>query len=90
MLSVYNITSMSFSLLWQAPLVNDRNGIIRKYLINVTELDSGDSFVVESFNLSTVITSLHPNYYYNFSISAVTVSAGPASIPSLVQTLEDG
>lgn len=75
---------------WQPPPNEQHNGIIREYVINITEIYSGNTFILVSVSLYANITSLHPNYYYQISVSAVTISAGPPSVFILLKTLEDG
>ena len=85
-----SLTSESISLSWDPPPFGEQNGRIRQYLINVTELDTGASFLQTSLGTEFTIFSLHPNYYYEFTVAAVTVGVGPPSPPIIVQTNEDG
>ena len=85
-----SLTSESISLSWDPPPFGEQNGRIRQYLINVTELDTGASFLQTSSGTEFTVFSLHPNYYYAFTVAAVTVGAGPPSPPIVVQTNEDG
>ena len=85
-----SLTSESISLSWDPPPFDQQNGRIRQYLINVTELDTGTSFLQTSLGTEFTVYSLHPHYYYEFTIAAVTVGVGPATPPIVVQTNEDG
>ena len=86
------ITSSSFHLSWIEPLPADQNGLIRQYLVNVTELDTGNVFPYTTTGSVTELTvgSLHPYYHYASSVSAVTVLAGPYSNLQTVTTDIDG
>ena len=85
-----SLTSESISLSWDPPPFDQQNGRIRQYLINITELDTGSSFLQTSSGTEFTVYSLHPNYYYEFTVAAVTVGVGPPSPPIVVQTNEDG
>lgn len=75
---------------WQPPLSEERNGIIRLYIINVTELESGTVEQHVSIQQTITISSLHPYYVYQYSVAAQTVALGPFSEPALVQMPEAG
>ena len=64
--------------------------MIRHYIVNVTELETGNSFLHTSADTEITIFSLHPFYNYAFTVVAVTVAEGPPSLPIFVQTLPDG
>ena len=88
------ITPSSFYLTWTEPPPADQNGLIRQYLVNVTELNNctGNMFSFTTIDSETEFTveSLYPYYNYSCSVSAVTVSAGPYSSLQTVQTDIDG
>ena len=75
---------------WQPPLSEERNGIVRLYIINVTELESGAFEQHVSIHQTITISSLHPYYIYRYSVAAQTVALGPFSEPALVQMPEAG
>ena len=84
-------SSDTILLTWDPPLVQNRNGIITGYVINVTALDTGDisQFITSNHNLT--LDSLMPFSTYAFIIAARTsVGAGPFSTDITIQTLEDG
>ena len=58
--------------------------------MNITELDTGQHFQVVSSTSSVSVTSLHPFYNYEWTVSAFTVGKGPYSVPLSITTLEDG
>ena len=72
------------------PSAESHNGIIRQYLINVTEQDTGRKFQQTSSTTSMTVVMLHPYYVYQFSIAVVTVSTGPYSEPIELRTPVDG
>ena len=87
---VANVTSTSFILSWRSPLTEDHNGIIRQYLINITEENTDTLLQLTSTELSTVVNFLHPFYNYTCTIAAVTIEASAYSTPITVTTLEEG
>ncbi len=66
------------------------NGVLRLYLVKVTELASNVTTVVNSTADQMEIGRLHPYYDYRLSVSAVTISPGPYSTAIVVKTAEDG
>ena len=84
-LSVSSVTSTSFYLSWTDPLPVYQNGLIRQYLINITELDTGNVYSYSAITTEYNIGFLHPYYYYT-----CTVAAGPFSDAVTVQTGIDG
>ena len=61
------------ALSWSAPLFEDCNGVIRHYIVNVTELETGYEFGEVTTHMARTYSSLHPYYTYEFSVYAVTV-----------------
>lgn len=89
-LTVSDLMSRSLHLSWAPPLPETANGIIRRYLVNVTEMDSGDAALITvSFNSTLQIYTLHPHTSYLVSVSAFTVSEGPYAVLE-VETPQDG
>ena len=85
-----NVSSTSFVLFWSPPPTNQQNGIIREYTVNLTELQTGNSIVLNSTSTSVSVLSLHPYYTYKCVVSAYTVGSGPYSEVFTITTLEDG
>ena len=75
---------------WGEPPSNQQNGIIREYRVNITEVATGRVFQRVSTTTSIEITSLHPFYVYEWTVSAFTVGEGPYSSISTITTPEDG
>lgn len=88
-IDVTMITSTSISLQWSPPIEMLWNGIIREYLINITEYNTGTSLVYYSMMTSLTVSSLHPYYTYLGQVSAFTVGYGPFDVFQ-VTTLQDG
>lgn len=87
-LVISNLESRSFHLRWDPPPTDRANGIIRRYLVNLTEERSGRERILESFSTSLEVNDVHPHTTYLVSVSAFTVSNGPALL-EVVNTLED-
>ncbi len=81
--------SVSILLNWDQP-DGRHNGIIREYRLNITELDTGRVFYNVSATTSLFVSNLHPDYTYQWTVTAFTVGEGPYSVFSTVTTLEDG
>ena len=79
---------MSIFLDWDEPPAEYQNGIIREYHINLTETETGIVLTKVVTTDSATISSLHPNYNYSITITAVTVLPGPVSPAIVVKTLE--
>lgn len=88
-LSISDLESRSFHAHWAPPPITATNGIIRKYLVNLTDLSSGLERSMESFVPSLEIHSVHPYTVYLLSVSAFTVSGGPYAVLE-VPTPQDG
>lgn len=88
-LVISDLESRSFHLQWGPPPADRANGIIRKYLVNLTEESSGRERILETFGTSLEVNDVHPHTTYLVSVSAFTVSNGPALL-EVVSTLEDG
>ena len=88
-LAVTDITSKSVKLSWLPPQKELTNGVIRNYVIEIQETNTGMNFSLKtSVHLTHVVGDLHPYYTYRFSIYAVTVSTGPLTTPLIATTLE--
>ena len=83
-------SATAISLNWDPPLVEDQNGVIREYLINVTENETGNSFQLSVIDTTVTLSSLHPAYTYECRVSAVTTDAGPFSPAVTITTIETG
>ena len=87
---VPTINQRQIELVWAPPPMDQQNGIIRRYIINVTSVDDGEELITYSETTSTLVQNLHPFTTYACSVSAETVATGPFSLPVVIQTPEDG
>ena len=86
---VLAVDSKTLELMWQPPDNRSRNGIIQRYHINITELDTQSTFLLETTALSVVVDNLHPYYSYSCSVAAETVELGPFSVVIVITLPED-
>ena len=84
-----SLDSRTLLLSWSPPLVEDRNGVTRMYIVNLTEEETGRKFHFETELITLNLTSMHPFYHYSWSVAAYTVGIGPYSNPLTVQMPED-
>ena len=89
-LTAVAINSTSVHLSWLPPDEDQHNGDIRHYNIRITEFHSGRVIQLNSTDITTVYTGLHPAYTYSFTVAAVTVEIGPYSDLATVRMPEDG
>lgn len=75
---------------WIAPPTINHNGIIRYFVIIVTEINTGYKFQLTAEATSEVVSSLHPFYTYEVVVAAVTTERGPFSDSLVFQLPEDG
>ena len=87
--SVVTVTSEMFVLSWEQPAFEETNGIIRHYVIQVTEVETGDSYTVTSNTTRVTLHGLHPFYTYICTVAAETIGIGPYSIEIVVQLAEE-
>ena len=64
--------------------------MIQRYLVNATEVDTGNMYGHVSLNTNFTLFALHPYYTYMITVSAVTVALGPATSPITIRTDQDG
>ncbi len=81
-------TTIVFS--WNPPREEVQNGVIRKYIVQVEEIESGNFSLYTSFSTSMEIFSLHPDYTYDLRVAAFTIAIGPYSDVVNSTTPEDG
>ena len=82
--------STTVVLVWNEIPLHHQNGLVRKYLVHMTETDTGTIFQDTSLTESIVLDSLHPFYTYIVSIAAYTIQKGPFSSPVIFTMDEDG
>ena len=81
-------STTSLRLSWSPPPSEQQNGEIRHYSVRVTGTDTDVS--TTATGLSITVPSLHPYYFYQYSVAAVTVGTGPYSEPETVRMPPDG
>ena len=84
------ISSKSAHLSWLPPPREHRNGLIRHFWINITEINTGRKFTKTLSSTATVLSSLHPYYTYQFSVAAYTVGLGPFTTAIVLKMPQDG
>ena len=84
------VNSTAIYITWVPPAVELLNGILRGYLVNVTEIETGRKFQYSTIATEILISSLHPSYIYECIVSTVTIGAGPFSLRITIQTDETG
>ena len=84
------VNSTSLFLSWEIPPSEQQNGIIRQYLVNVSELETGSGIELSTTDTNITVSGLHPFYHYECNVSAVTIGAGPYTLPITIQTLQAG
>ncbi len=89
-LMITELLSRSLHVSWDPPLPESANGIIRKYILNLTRQDTGRTLVKDSYNTTIAFRSLHPYTSYYLTVSAFTVSEGPYTAAIQIDTPEDG
>ena len=88
--NVYAIANISsLFIVWSAPPTPDQNGVITKYEVYYTDVESGVNRSVFETKLRIVISNLHENELFRIRIRAYTsYGPGPYSTVIYVQTLE--
>ena len=76
---------------WTPPPIGQRNGIIIGYTINVTDIQSEETFQLIAFSTRVTIDMLAPFTTYMVVIDTFNnVGSGPYSTPITFMTKEDG
>lgn len=91
-----NISTREFVLSWAAPATIDINGVLRKYVLSVSEYKS-NLLLLEEIEIDVdannetvfVVNDLTPYTLYNCSILAVTIGNGPLAVIQ-ARTEEEG
>lgn len=82
---------ITLTLTWSPPDPSYRNGVLRGYMVVITELETSWTQQFNTFAPPLSIPSLHPFYTYNCTVSAYTVGLpGPYSPPYLVRMPQSG
>ena len=70
--------------------MEDQNGIVRAYVVNITEMNTGSTIQKLSTTNSLTVENLHPYYTYAVMVAAYTVESGPYSTSFAFTTAEHG
>ena len=86
------VSSTQILLMWQPPLNEIQNGLVRFYRISVVEVKTNTSYFYTQPSASSTqqVEFRHPFYDYVCSVAAITIGPGPYTSPLTVRTLEDG
>ena len=92
MVSQSNLLSRSAEISWDAPRVDQQNGVIRYYHIEAYENNTRNTLTYQtpSSQTSFIVNNFHPYYEYTVRVLAVTIGPGPLSTPITVNTPQDG
>ena len=91
-------SSKSISVSWDPVIADDRNGIIKGYIVNYQALPNGYigakilNITNEKQNIRQTVTLVGLNEFTNYSIEVLAFTIfgnGPASVGQVVETLED-
>ena len=90
-LNAFPLSSRSLNLFWNPPNYSERNGEIQFYTVNISALESGETFEATTTTMTLVLTSLRPYYTYSYIVAASTVvGQGPFSSAFMIRMPEDG
>ena len=89
-LSGHAVNSTTIALMWDTIAVENQNGILRHYLVSVTEVETDEVEVYTAATTQLNISRLHPYYTYTCVVAAVTNSVGPFSHNVSIITPQDG
>ena len=84
------VNSTTIQLYWDPPPLADQNGVIRRYLINISVVETGSFFQLASQTNTLNISGLHPYYTYTLTVAAVTIGPGPYGLVLTIRMPEDG
>ena len=88
--SAIALSPTSINITWGPPILQDHNGVIREYRINVTEALTGLQIQEITNQTQIIIDGLKPYHIYHCYIVAVTVDEGPYTVAVSVLTEEAG
>ena len=84
------LSSSSVVLTWELPPEDQLNGVLRGYLVNVTEAETGHQYQISVNSMTYTLEGLHPFYRYSFIVAAITIEPGPFSEVVTLQMPQDG
>ena len=84
--------SRTLRLFWNPPPLEQQNGVIVRYSINIMEVETKElrHFLTRDSSTTFVVPNLHPYYNYNYTVAAFTsAGSGPQSPANHVQMPQD-
>ena len=82
-------SSRSFTVQWTPPQPDLQNGVIQHYLVQIVVAQTSEVLQHSVMGQSLTLSNLHPHYIYTCTVTAVTVSPGPAALVTF-QLPQDG
>ena len=82
-------SSSTLTLSWEPPSIESQNGIIRQYVVYITENETDTTTHHYSNTTQLIISGLHPFYTYKCTVAAETIGVGPFSAILVIQLDED-
>ena len=73
--------STTVFLSWRPPTAEHRNGIVRWYYVELTEVKTSQHFMYTTQDPHLLVNSLQPAAMYAFRIAAYTIGKGPFTLP---------
>ena len=89
-LTATDVGQRNITIEWSPPPAEDWNGVIRFYILEIVEIETGAVLTINLTTTGEILGNLHPYYTYHISIAAVTLDIGPFSLPISVTTLQAG
>ncbi len=90
LISAVALSPFELHIQWEPPSAELRNGVVRRYAVNITEVDSMTPQMFYSEDNNITLISRHPFYQYSYSIAAETTGRGPYSSAGIIQMPEAG
>ena len=84
------LNSRTVLMQWSPPPPEDHNGVITKYIVNITSQNTASYRQVNVTGTSALIINLVASFTYYLSMSAHTVDTGPYSSYVVITLPQDG
>ena len=88
--TIIGSTPSSVDLLWDAPPFESQNGLIRRYIVEIRELETGLVFHLTTNSSNISVQNLLPFYNYTFAVAVETIAVGPTSNETIFMLPEGG
>ncbi len=90
-LVVIILNSTAVQIFWNLPPISEQNGVIIKYNVSVTDVETEEMFFLISFPTDVTFGEMQPYTMYYCSVAAYTlVGSGPFTSPVYIETDEAG